>query len=79
MNTPQGVSRVGFVYSDIYLQHDTPAGHPERKERLTAIVNRLEESHLLSKLERIEAACGSREVVDDRAYAGTCPVDPQAV
>jgi len=38
------MARVGFVYGDIYLQHKTGPGHPERPERLTAIRRRLKES-----------------------------------
>jgi len=34
-------SRTGLVYHDIYLQHKTGAGHPERPERLEAIIARL--------------------------------------
>jgi len=34
-------SRTGFVYHDIYLQHKTGAGHPERPQRLEAISARL--------------------------------------
>jgi acetoin utilization deacetylase AcuC-like enzyme len=40
----------GFVYGDIYLQHDTGRSHPERPERLTAIIKRLEKHELLSRL-----------------------------
>ncbi|MHB1035291.1 MAG: SUMF1/EgtB/PvdO family nonheme iron enzyme [Pirellulales bacterium] len=47
-------SKTGFVYGDIYLRHKTPAGHPERPERLTSIVKRLETSGLLAQLTRIE-------------------------
>ncbi len=36
------MNRLGFVYSDVYLQHKTGPGHPERPERLSAIVRRLE-------------------------------------
>ena len=52
---PAPINRTtGFVYGDIYLKHDTGVGHPERAERLTAIVSRLEEMELLPKLVAIE-------------------------
>jgi acetoin utilization deacetylase AcuC-like enzyme len=51
----------GFVYGHIYLKHDTGAGHPERAERLTAIVNRLKQSELLLKLVAIEPVVASPE------------------
>ncbi|MGD0282213.1 MAG: histone deacetylase [Dissulfurispiraceae bacterium] len=34
--------KVGFVYSPVFLKHATPLGHPESKERLTAIIEILE-------------------------------------
>lgn len=45
--------RAGFVYDDIYLEHDYP-DHPERKERLVSIVNHLEKAGLTKELIRIE-------------------------
>ena len=42
--------RTGFVYDEIYLRHQTGAGHPERPERLTAIVERLRQKGLLAQL-----------------------------
>ncbi len=42
--------RTGFLYDEIYLRHHTGAGHPERPERLTAIVERLRQKGLLAKL-----------------------------
>jgi acetoin utilization deacetylase AcuC-like enzyme len=40
----------GFVYSEVYLKHQTGAGHPERPERLTAVTTRLQEKGLLAEL-----------------------------
>lgn len=34
------MSKIGLVYHPIYLQHETD-GHPEKKERLTAILDRI--------------------------------------
>ncbi len=42
--------KTGFVYDDIYLRHQTGAGHPERPQRLVAIVQRLKEGGLLPEL-----------------------------
>jgi acetoin utilization deacetylase AcuC-like enzyme len=36
----------GFLYGDIYLKHHTGPGHPERPERLTAIVERFQQKGL---------------------------------
>ena len=46
----QPQSKTGFVYDDIYLQHQTTPGHPERPERLTAILDRLKTAGLYPRL-----------------------------
>ncbi len=51
----------GIVYGDIYLRHIMPAGHPERPERLTAIIERLKQKDLYSKLLLIEPRPASLE------------------
>ena len=53
-------AKTGFVYSDAFLAHETGEGHPERPERLTAIVRRLERAGLLGQLERIEPRAATR-------------------
>ena len=53
--------RTGFVYDDAYLRHETGQGHPERPQRLTAIVERLEGTGLLARLERLSAAPGGQQ------------------
>jgi len=44
----------GIVYGDVYLRHTMPAGHPERPERLTAIIERLKKKDLYSQFFLIE-------------------------
>jgi acetoin utilization deacetylase AcuC-like enzyme len=44
----------GFVYDDAYLKHITGPGHPERPERLPAIVAQLKSAGLLEHLLRIQ-------------------------
>jgi acetoin utilization deacetylase AcuC-like enzyme len=53
----------GFLCDPIYLKHDTGAGHPERPERLTAILARLEQKGLLQHLVRLKPAAASLEWV----------------
>jgi len=43
-------SKTGFLYDDIYLRHLTGPGHPERSERLTAIISRLKDTDLYRQL-----------------------------
>jgi acetoin utilization deacetylase AcuC-like enzyme len=54
--SPAGPGKTGFVYDKAYLEHDTGPGHPERPERLTAIVAHLEKTGLMDSLTRVEAA-----------------------
>jgi acetoin utilization deacetylase AcuC-like enzyme len=46
--------KTGLVYGDIYLRHQTGSQHPERPERLSAIMRRLEKDRLLEQLTLIE-------------------------
>ena len=65
------MSRVGFVYSDEYLRHDTGAGHPESPFRLEAITEHLERIGLFSELRFLSpVAAGIDKVtaVHDPAY-----------
>ena len=47
--------RVGYVYDPLYLEHELP-GHPERPDRLRAIMSHLEESGLLAQMAQHQAA-----------------------
>jgi acetoin utilization deacetylase AcuC-like enzyme len=40
------MKKVGLIYHEDYLKHDTGSGHPERKERLIAIVEHLKKSDI---------------------------------
>jgi acetoin utilization deacetylase AcuC-like enzyme len=42
----------GFLFHPLFLEHDTGPGHPERPERLSAILTHLEASGLLAELDR---------------------------
>lgn len=55
----EGASRTGFVYDDVYLKHNTGAGHPERSERLTAIVSKLKSDGLLASLVPLRPSAAS--------------------
>lgn len=49
-NQSQQTSKTGFLYDDFYLEHKTTEGHPERPERLVAIVRLLKAKGLYSQL-----------------------------
>jgi acetoin utilization deacetylase AcuC-like enzyme len=53
--------KTGFLYGDIYLKHKTGAGHPERPERLTAIVARLKQKGLLNELVELKPVPASAD------------------
>jgi acetoin utilization deacetylase AcuC-like enzyme len=55
--------RTGLISDEIYLKHDTGAGHPERAERLVAIRERLERTGLLSRLALIKPRAASAESI----------------
>ena len=54
-------AKVGFLYDDVFLRHETGPGHPERPARLTAIVDRLRAAGLLARLVPIKAAPAADE------------------
>lgn len=56
MGANRATGKTGFVYDDVYLEHKTGPGHPERPERLEAITARLEQTSLRDRLTPIEAA-----------------------
>ena len=46
-------SKTGFVYHEQFLDHDTGPGHPERPDRLRAIVDHLKEVKLWTGLQHL--------------------------
>jgi len=50
------MSKTGYVWNSIFLEHQVLYGHPEIPDRLVAIQNKLEEKGLLSELRRMEPA-----------------------
>jgi len=61
----------GFIYDERYLNHDPGSYHPERPDRLRAIMKRLTFSGLLDRLKRIEpyeAPLEWIETLHDRVY-----------
>lgn len=48
------MNKTAFIYDDIFLKHEMPIGHPEKKERLIAITERLKKSEIWNKLIHIK-------------------------
>jgi acetoin utilization deacetylase AcuC-like enzyme len=48
------MKKVGFLYDDVFLLHETPPGHPESKERLIAIIDSLKKTDLWDELIRLK-------------------------
>jgi len=51
---PADGAKTGFIYHEDMLKHDTGPTHPERKERLTAIVIQLQDTGLLTGLKPVK-------------------------
>ena len=65
------ISATGFLYDEIYLEHDSGETHPERPERLTSIVDRLQVAEWYSSLLQIPsraAEVAELELVHDPSY-----------
>lgn len=54
---------VGFIYDDVLLNHEPPPWHPERKERLTCILDSLKASSLFDRLIHIRPRRASLEEI----------------
>jgi len=55
-NQSDAQTKTGFLYDDIYIEHKTTPGHPERPARLVHILETLKESGLYSRLIELKAA-----------------------
>ena len=55
------MKKVGFLYSDIFLRHEMPPGHPESPQRLIQIVDTLKNSPVWNNLIHINPRRASRE------------------
>jgi acetoin utilization deacetylase AcuC-like enzyme len=63
--------KAGFVYDEVFLQHETPGWHPECKERLISIVSTLRDSPLWNNLIHIKprkASFADIETVHQHRY-----------
>jgi len=56
--------RTGFFHHPRFLDHDTGSAHPERPQRLTAILSQLEASGLLYELDRRSPEPASLEALE---------------
>jgi acetoin utilization deacetylase AcuC-like enzyme len=66
--------RTGLVYHRDFLLHDTGGIHPESKERLEAIIDRLEETGLMTELVSIDPQPATTDMlaaVHDQDYIDT--------
>jgi len=52
---------LGFLYSDEFLDHHTPPGHPERADRLRHLVRHLSTSELWGALNHIQPVAAAAE------------------
>jgi acetoin utilization deacetylase AcuC-like enzyme len=62
---------VGLFYDDIFLEHVTPAGHPERVDRLRAVVKHLKECGVWNDVRHLPVRPADEEQIllnHDRAH-----------
>jgi len=57
------MANLAFITHPIYLKHDTGPWHPERAERLGAVTDALEKSHLKKKIETFTPVKATPELV----------------
>ncbi len=57
------MTAAGLINDEIYLRHDTGSHHPEKAERLTAILKTLEDARLFDKLISIKLVPAERSVL----------------
>ncbi len=65
------MKKVGFIYDDIYLTHEMPTSHPESKNRLDAILNKLKGSDIWESLIHLKpekASYDDIEMVHTKEY-----------
>lgn len=55
--------RVGLSFHPSFLSHDTGAGHPERPQRLSAVLSHLQSTDLWSQLQQLEPLPADRTVL----------------
>ncbi len=52
-NDPNRQAKTGFLFDEIFLEHKTTPDHPEKPQRLVAIIDNLKEKNLYSKLVQV--------------------------
>lgn len=55
------MKKVGFIYDDIFLQHEMPMGHPESKDRLVALTNALKNTNFWNRLIQVSPRRADRD------------------
>lgn len=55
------MQQVGFLYDDVYLEHVTPDGHPERPARLKHLLRHLRGAKVWPQLAQISSTIASEE------------------
>lgn len=55
------MKKVGFVFDDVFLDHEPPAWHPDSKTRLTRIISALKTAGLWNRMVLCKPRCASLE------------------
>ncbi len=65
------MGKTAYLFNEIYMEHDTGRGHPERSERLPAIDNKLRSNSFYDKLVSVDLKKADDkyiELIHDRKY-----------
>ena len=54
----------GFIYDERFLAHDTGPGHPERPERLTAVMSAIAHESSLASMRRLDARAADIDTLE---------------
>jgi acetoin utilization deacetylase AcuC-like enzyme len=58
------MSQLVFITHPVYFEHDTGSAHPERPERLRAILDKLEKSILNNQISKIEPDRATKDIIE---------------
>ena len=58
------MAQVGFLYDPVVLEHQPPAGHPERPARVREVFALLEQSGILDRLTRLPVTPATRQQLE---------------
>src|SRR4051794_3086553 len=56
-------AKTGLIYSNDYLNHVTPSGHPESPRRAEVVMKALEDAALAARMERLQPRLATEQEI----------------